>query len=92
VNKVNDITSTTEIQALNKKLNKILLEKLPQSLDETAKQHGVLVRIRKIQSGYELIKVMIIYALMNLSQRLLAAFASLVDAADISDQAWQKKL
>ena len=92
MNKVNDITSTTEKQELIRKLNQYILQKLPQGLDESAKRYGALVRKREIKSGDELIKVLLIYALTNISQRLLAAFACFIGAADISDQAWQKKL
>ena len=91
MNIINDIAVAEKKQELLSKLNQLIADKLPPALDESAKEHGVLIRKREIKSALDLIKVMLIYAVTDISQRLLAAFAGILGIAKISDQAWQKK-
>jgi hypothetical protein len=91
VNEYNDITIITEKQALMAHLNQHILGKLPPKLEESAKEHGAIVRKREIKSAVDLLTMMLVYALTDMSQRMLAAFAALLGTADVSDQSWQKK-
>ena len=90
VNQINDILATEKKQELLSKLNQYIFEKLPPTLEESAKEHGALTRKRGIKSALDLIKMMLIYAITDISQRTLAAFANVLEVANISDQAWQK--
>ena len=92
MNIINDIAATEEKQELLSKLNQYIVDKLPPTLEESAKEYGVLIRIREIKSALNLITMMLIYAVTDISQRLLAAFADVFGIAKISDQAWQKKM
>lgn len=65
---------------------------MPQTLEESAKACGALVRKREVKNALDLMKVLLIYSLGDISQRMLAAFAGALGIANISDQAWQKKL
>ena len=69
-----------------------ILHKLPQTLDESAREHGALVRRREVKSANDLLLALFMYAITNMSQRVLAVCASIIGIADMSDQAWQKKL
>lgn len=91
MNKPNDKATAGEWQAQFKRWSNELAEKLPASLDETAKEYGVIVRKRGIKSAIGLIQMMLLYVLSDLSQRLLAAYAAVLGIAMVSDQAWQKK-
>ena len=91
MNKLYCNTAKQERQEILEKVKQKLLRKLPTTLEETAKEYKVIVRKREIKSAESLLIIMFIYALAAVSQRLLAAFASILNIADISDQAWQKK-
>jgi hypothetical protein len=90
VNKNNDRLKDEEKQRLLLSQSQKLLEKLPPSLDKTAKEYGAIVRKRGIKSAAGLIQMMLIYVVADLSQRVLATFAHLLGVAEVSDQAWKK--
>ena len=92
MNVMNNNAAAEEKQELLSKLNQCIIDKLPLTLEESAKEYGVLIRIREIKSALDLIKMMLIYAVTDISQRLLAVFAGVLGIAKISDQAWQKKM
>jgi len=93
VNKLNNIVKLINSQGYTlEKHVKELFNKLPQDLEETAKAHGALIRLRNIKSAYELILALFIYASANVSQKILAANMAIMGFANISDQAWQKKI
>lgn len=92
VNKLNNITTAAGMQELISELNRLILQKLPSDLEESAKAKGVFVRKRKIKSAIDLITILLVYSLNDISQRMLSAFACALGIANISDQAWQKKL
>jgi len=68
-----------------------ILSKLPKTLEATAKTTGAIIRKRAIKCAADLILIIFLYALTDISQRILAAVAGSIGIADISDQAWQKK-
>jgi hypothetical protein len=92
VNEPNDTTNAARNQAAT--AVKQLIEKLslPDSLNESAKAYGALVRHRVIKSAEDLLVALFIYAISGMSQRLLAACTTAMYLADMSDQAWQKKI
>jgi len=65
---------------------------LPETLEETAIKYGAIKRRRIIKSAGGLLAALLMYAMHGMSQRLLAASASAAGMADMSDQAWQKKI
>jgi hypothetical protein len=67
-----------------------LMDRLPEDLDETAKQHGAIMRRRKLKSAKDFIVALACYVIGFMSQRELAA--TFIHVANMSDQAWQKKL
>ena len=93
VNKSNYIEAIVNSQVILVKsyIEKLLL-KLPQTLEESAKRYGAIIRRRAIQSAVDLMLVLFIYASSGMSQRMLAASSAVMGAASISDQAWQKKI
>jgi hypothetical protein len=60
-------------------------------LDQSAKEHGAIIRKREIKSAIGLIEAMLMYAISDLSQRALAVCGHLLGFGRASDQAWQKK-
>jgi len=64
---------------------------LPADLDETAKSKGALVRKRGVKSAYNLLKLLLIYAVSTMSLRILSLSASSLKVADISDTALRKR-
>jgi len=85
VNNLNNITSAVTKQELLSELNRLILQKLPRTLEESSKAYGVFIRKRKIKSAVNLITILLIYSLNDISQRILAAFACALGIADISD-------
>jgi hypothetical protein len=71
-----------------------LIEKFitTEKLDETAATHGVLIRKRVVKSAKILLIALFTYANIAISQRVLSAIMAAIGLADMSDQAWQKKL
>jgi len=91
VNKNNNKLTEKEKQSLLKRWSEELAEKLPPSLEQSAKEHGAIIRKREIKSAMGLIQAMLMYAVSDLSQRALAACGHLLGFGKASDQAWQKK-
>ena len=69
-----------------------LLEKLPKGLEESAKTYGAILRRRVVKSASNLILALFIYASPDMSLRMLASGAASAEIADMTDQAWQKKV
>jgi hypothetical protein len=93
VNKLNDTPKEINDQILTVKTHiDKLLKKLPETLIETAKTYGALVRQRVIKSPQELILALLMYASSGISQRVLSACLAVIGMANMSDQAWQKRI
>jgi len=69
-----------------------IASRLPQNLEESAKEHGAIIRKRGIQDAAGLIKALFIYATSSLSFRMLALCASCLKISTMTDTAWRKKL
>ena len=80
------------IVAVTRSLINKLLQKLPEGLEESAKMYDALVRRRVVKSASNLILALFIYASPGISLRMLASSAAIADIADMTDQAWQKKV
>ena len=93
MNKLNDIPKeiNDQINIVKTHIDK-LLQKLPETLMETAKTYGAMVRQRVIKSPQELLLALLMYASSGISQRVLSACLAVIGMADMSDQAWQKKI
>lgn len=91
MNKLDGTTNEREKQVVLEQMKQKILNKLPRNLDVSAKATKAIERKRSIRCAAGLMLVLLIYALTDISQRLLAAFAGDIGIADISDQAWQKK-
>lgn len=91
MNEINDIVKALENQdPFARDACENLLRKLPNDMEATAQRYGALLRRRGIRSAKDLFMGLALYVAMALSQRALAAICSGI--ANISDQAWQKKL
>jgi len=93
VNETNDSAkgAQKQVQAIISRIEE-QVSKLPQTLEETVKAYGAITRRRMIKSATDLMLALFIYASPGMSQRLLAACSAVIGIADISDQAWQKKI
>ena len=89
VNETNDMVKLLKNQ-VHDYINE-LLNNLPISLSESASKYKAIEREREIKDAKLLLLVIFTYAVTGVSQRMLAVFAMLIGAANISDQAWQKK-
>ena len=69
-----------------------VLPQLPPDLEEQAKKHQALQRKREIGRAADLLRGLLGYALAGLSTRQWGAWALIIDLADISSQAWSKRL
>jgi hypothetical protein len=87
----NNRPTKKEKQSQQMRWSEELLRKLPPSLEESAKETGVIIRKRGIKSASRLLQMILVYVVVDLSQRLLATFAQDLKVAKVSDQAWQKK-
>lgn len=65
---------------------------LPPDLDEQAKKHHALRRKREIGSATDLLRGLLGYVLAGLSTRQWGAWALIIGLADMSSQAWSKRL
>jgi hypothetical protein len=63
-----------------------------EELEKTAATQGALIRKRVIKSAKILIIALFTYATVRMSQRNLSASMAAIGLADMSDQAWQKKI
>jgi len=91
VNKHNHNAHAEENQEAMWKLEQIVA-KLPADLEQSAKDYGVIIRKRQIKSAFDLFRMLLIYVVICVSQRTLAAYAQVLNVASITDQAWQKKM
>ena len=64
---------------------------LPKDLDETAKLTGALVRKRGVKSAFDLLRLLLIYAVSTMSICMLSLSARSLELADISDTAMRKR-
>lgn len=64
--------------------------KLPEELEEIAKQTGSISRKRGVKTAEDLLKMLFLYACCNISFRILALASSVLGIAEISDTAWKK--
>jgi len=92
VNKSNNTLKCQDKQQQTLATEVISKLSLPVCLEETATTHGALIRRRVIKSGKDLLLSLLMYAISGMSLRLLAASTTAMGIADMSDQAWQKKL
>lgn len=68
-----------------------LVENMPDGLDESAKEHGALVRQRKIKSGEMLLRAILIYSVIS-SLRNTAIWMLGLGLCDMSRQAIEKRI
>ena len=61
-------------------------------LEQSAREHGVIVRRRVIRSAEQLLRLMLAYVLSGLSLRATAAWADAAGQASFSDVALLKRL
>jgi Transposase DDE domain len=61
-------------------------------VDESARQHGAIKRMRAIRTGTQLLRLVLAYALSGLSLRSTSAWAEAMGAASLSDVALLKRL
>jgi len=80
-----------QVEAVKDQIKK-LTRKLKQPLEESAREHKALERRRVVKSAQELLLALFMYTLSKMSLRMLAASTGIIGLADMSDQAWQKKL
>lgn len=69
-----------------------VLELLPCGYEEEARARGALVRRRRIRSAGDLLRLVLLYAVGDLSLRLTAGVAKAQGVADLSDVAVLKRL
>lgn len=69
-----------------------ILKKLPKNMEETAKEYKAIERKRGIKSAGELLRIMIIYAMSNVSFPVLSAIAAATGVSEITDTAWRKQI
>ena len=91
MNRKNSKGTAEEKQSLLMRWSQEIAEKLPPSLEQSAKEYGAIIRKREIKSALGLVQMLLMYAVSNLSQKALAACACVIGVANVSDQAWQKK-
>jgi len=63
-----DKATGAEKQSLLKRWSEELAEKLPGSLEESAKKYGAIVRKREIKSALGLLQAMLMYAVSDLAK------------------------
>ena len=68
-----------------------ILPCLPQNLEELAATEGAFRRKRGIRSVQDLLKMLFLYTVPDLSFRILAAAACALGIASISKTAWRKR-
>lgn len=68
-----------------------LVDAIPDDLDASAKEHGALRRCRKIKSAADLLRIILIYAIL-LSLRLTAVWAVGLKMFDVSRQDIQRRV
>ena len=63
-----------------------------QELQESARIYGALVRLREVKDAKLLLQLLLIYAISDMSQKMMSLCGYLIGAGNISDQAWDKKI
>jgi hypothetical protein len=91
VNKKDNNEVTVELQGLIDKFVKEIEEMMGETLEETAKASGAIVRKREVKSAAGLLMALMIYAVTRISFRALAFGAHICEIAGMSDTAWHKK-
>jgi len=91
VNQINYSKSIDKNQA-KKLYEEKILSKLPENLEETAKKYKAIERKRGIGSAGDLLRILVTYALCNISFPVLSAIAAATGASGISDTAWRKQM
>jgi len=78
-----------QVIIVNHLINKLALS---ESLEESAKKYRALVRRRIVKSATDLLVSLFMYAVSGMSLRLLATSTSAMGIANMTDQAWQKRI
>jgi hypothetical protein len=89
VNELNYITKAIRNQATV--FIEKLLDMLSQDIEASAQQYKAIERYREVKSAMGLLQALFVYTASNISQRVLSCCAVVMDAGNMSDQAWQKK-
>ena len=64
---------------------------IPSDLDESAKEYGAITRIREIKKGEDLLRIILLYAMVR-SLRLTALLAAGIGMCNITAQALQERI
>ena len=92
MNLQNNFTKQAEdLQEVLNNRDKKIQGKLPEELEEIAKQTGSVNRKRGIKTAGDLLKMLFLYACCNISFRIPALASSVLGIAEISDTAWKKR-
>lgn len=90
VNDTNDIME--EIKNQVRDYMGELTSMLSKGLNESASEYGAITRKREVKDAKLLFQSLLVYAISGLSLKMLSVCAFLMNAGNISDQAWKKKL
>jgi len=90
VNEANDNLKLIKDQA-QAAINE-LQGKLTQKLEVSAFTHKAIERERKVKNAESLLQVLFVYAVSNVSQRMLSVCAFFMGAGKCTYQAWQKRI
>lgn len=80
-----------EKQAFHEKWMREIGSYFPSDLDSRLKSTGVMQRKRGVKCGMDFLKILLLFAVSNLSFRMLALSAAALSVSTISDTAWRKK-
>ena len=83
--------SKEKLQEISQTWEQEILPHLPKNLENLAKKSGSFQRKRGISSAVDFLKILFLYAVSDISFRLLAAAACGLGISEISDTAWRKK-
>ena len=89
MNEINDILEQLKMQV--KSCIDDITGKLQYDLQKSAHEYGAIVRVREVSDASLLLQLLLIYAISDISQKMLALCGFLIGAGNISDQAWQKR-
>ena len=84
-------TATSSHPLLNEKWERVK-QRLPDDLDQSAKQHAALLRCREIRSAEALLQLAFLYSLPDWSLRQTALMATLLEICNISDVDLMRRL
>jgi hypothetical protein len=91
VNKKDNSLDEVKLQARVNEFLKGIESLMPETLDESAKTWGAIIRKRAVKSAASLLMALMMYAITHLSFRMLAYGADIQNVAAMSDTAWHKK-